>query len=92
MLIYDGVKRLGLLPQALRISSPHITKNIPLKLHTGRAPAGGIEAVQAIIEGAAHNIDWKLTTAVTFLQIRTVAEHIREGLLTSKVCRLVDSR
>ena len=41
---YRDVNWLGLLPQALRISSSCFGKNIPLKLHTGRAPDGGVEA------------------------------------------------
>ena len=64
----------SLLPQALHISSPRIRKNIPLKLHTSRAPDGGIETVKTIIEGAAYDINWKLTTAVTLPQIRAMLE------------------
>ena len=64
---YRDVKWLGLLPQALRISSPCTRKNIPLKLHTGRASDGGVETVKAIIEGTTYDIQWKLSTAVTLL-------------------------
>ena len=48
---YRDVKWLGLLPQALRISSPRTRKNIPLELHTGRTSDGSVETEQAIIEG-----------------------------------------
>lgn len=64
---YRDVKWLGLIPQALRISSPRARKNIPLKLHTSRASDGGIETIKTIIEGAAYDIDWNLPTAVTHL-------------------------
>ena len=45
----------SLLPQARRISSPRIRKNIPLEFHTSRAPDGGIETVKTINEGAADH-------------------------------------
>ena len=82
-------RKVGLLPQALRISSSRFGKSIPLKLHTRRASDGGIETVKAIIEGTTYDIHWKLTTAVTLLQVGAVAQHVRERFLTSKECRSV---
>jgi hypothetical protein len=67
-------RKASLLLQAIRISSPSTRKNIPLKLHTGRTSDGSVETEQAIIEGTTYDIQWKLSIAVTLLQICAMLE------------------
>ena len=49
----QGFRSECLLPHALRGTLAICLENIPLELHTRRAPDGGVETVEAIIEGAA---------------------------------------